>query len=79
MYYGEKFNSVTHLVGAVLAVMGLGSLLTIAIQQSDPFLITSYVIFGLALVVLYTMSTLYHSFHPPKLKKIFQKLGGCRT
>ena len=79
MYYGEKFNSVTHLVGAVLAVMGLGSLLTIAIQQSDPFLITSYAIFGLTLVVLYTMSTLYHSFHPPKLKQIFQKLGGCRT
>lgn len=74
MYYGEKFNSVTHLVGAVLALMGLGSLLTIAIQQRDPYLIASYTVFGFTLVVLYTMSTLYHSFHPPRLKKIFQKL-----
>lgn len=74
MYYGEKFNSITHLVGAVFALMGLGSLLTIGIQQKDPVLITSFTIFGFTLVLLYTMSTLYHSFHPPKLKKIFQKL-----
>lgn len=74
MYYGEKFNSITHLVGAVLALMAFGSLLTIGIQQKDPLLITSYAIFGFTLVVLYTMSTLYHSFHPPKLKVIFQKL-----
>jgi len=74
MYYGEKFNSITHLVGAVLALMGLGSLLTVSIQIGDPLLIISFTIFGLMLVVLYTISTLYHSFHPPRLKKIFQKL-----
>ena len=74
MYYSEKFNSITHLVGAVLALIGFGSLLTIGIQQKDPVIIISFTIFGLMLVVLYTMSTLYHSFHPPELKKIFQKL-----
>ena len=74
MYYGEKLNSITHLVGAVLALMGFGSLLTIGIQLKAPLIIISFTIFGVSLVVLYTMSTLYHSFHPPKLKKIFQKL-----
>jgi hemolysin III len=74
MYYGEKFNSITHLVGAVLALVGLGALLTVSIQQNDPMIILSFSIFGLMLVLLYTMSTLYHSFHPAKLKKIFQKL-----
>ncbi len=74
MYYGEKFNSITHLVGAVLALIGFGALLAVSIQQKDPSLIVSFTIFGLTLIVLYTMSTLYHSFHPPKLKKIFQKL-----
>jgi len=74
MYYGEKFNSITHLVGAVLALMGFGSLLTISIQQKEPLIIISFTLFGLMLVVLYTMSTLYHSFHPVKLKKIFQRL-----
>jgi len=74
MYYGEKLNSITHLVGAVLALVGFGALLTISIQQHNPLLIISFCIFGVTLILLYTMSTLYHSFHPPKLKKIFQKL-----
>jgi hemolysin III len=74
MYYGEKLNSITHLVGAVLALVGFGVLLTISIQEHNPLLIISFTIFGLTLILLYTMSTLYHSFHPPKLKKIFQKL-----
>jgi hemolysin III len=74
MYYGEKFNSITHLVGAVLALVGLGALLTIGFQQNNFLLLLSFTIFGLTLVLLYTMSTLYHSFHPPKLKKFFQKV-----
>ena len=74
MYYGEKLNSITHLVGAVLALVGFGVLLTISIQEHNPQLIISFTIFGFTLILLYTMSTLYHSFHPPKLKKIFQKL-----
>jgi hemolysin III len=74
MYNGEKLNSISHLVGAVLALIGLGALLTVAIQLRDPWIITSFTVFGLSLVLLYTMSTLYHSFHPPQLKDLFQLL-----
>jgi len=74
MYYGEKLNSVSHLVGAVLALVGLGALLTVGVQSRDPWVITSFSVFGFSLVLLYTMSTLYHSFHPPKLKDLFQLL-----
>lgn len=74
MYHGEKLNSITHLVGAVLALVGFGALLTLSIQLKDALLITSFSVFGFTLVLLYTASTLYHSFHPPGLKKFFQKL-----
>ncbi len=74
MYYGERLNSISHLVGAVLALVGLGALLTVGIQSRDPWVISSFSIFGFTLVLLYTMSTLYHSFHPPRLKNIFQLL-----
>ncbi|NND60594.1 MAG: hemolysin III family protein [Gammaproteobacteria bacterium] len=74
MYYGERLNSISHLVGAVLALVGLGALLTISIQTSDPWVISSFSVFGLTLVLLYTMSTLYHSFHPPRLKQAFKTL-----
>jgi hemolysin III len=74
MYHGEKLNSITHLIGSALAFMGLGALLTVSIQLHDPWMISSFSVFGGTLVLLYTMSTLYHSFYPPKLKKLFQKM-----
>lgn len=72
MYYGERLNSISHLVGAVFALVGLGALLTVSIQSRDPLTIMSFSVFGATLVLLYTMSTLYHSFHPPRLKKLFK-------
>lgn len=72
MYDGEKLNSISHLIGAVLALVGFGALLTISVQTNDFWVITSFSIFGLTLILLYTMSTLYHSFHPPRLKSFFK-------
>lgn len=72
MYYGERLNSISHLVGAVFALVGLGALLTVGIQSRDGWVIGSFAVFGVTMVLLYTMSTLYHSFHPPQLKKIFK-------
>jgi hemolysin III len=72
MYYGEKLNSISHLVGAAFALIGLGALLAVSIQTYDPWVIASFSVFGISMVLLYTMSTLYHSFSPPRLKRIFQ-------
>lgn len=74
MYNSEKFNSITHLVGAVLAIMGLGSLITVAIEQQDLLIFIGFTIFGLTLVLLYSISTLYHSFKSPLIKRLFQQL-----
>ena len=74
MYYGEKFNSISHLVGAVLSLIGLGALLAVSIQMHNWIAVVSFMVFGFTLIMLYTMSTLYHSFHPPGLKRVFQKL-----
>ena len=73
MYYGEKFNSITSLVGAVLALMGFGALLAVGIMLKEPLVIVSFFIYGFTLILLYVISTLYHSFRPPKFKKLFQK------
>lgn len=74
MYYGERLNSISHLVGAVFALIALGALLAVGMQSRDLFTIVGFTIFGLTLVLLYTMSTLYHSFRTPRLKKVFQVL-----
>ncbi len=74
MYHGERFNSITHLVGAVFALIGLGALISVSVNTGDAATITSFSVFGVTLVLLYTMSTLYHSFPYPKVKRVFQKL-----
>jgi hemolysin III len=74
MYYSEKFNSITHLVGAVLAIMGLGSLITVAVQEHNILIYVGFITFGLMLVLLYSVSTLYHSFRSPFVKRVFRKL-----
>jgi len=74
MYYGEYLNSLSHLVGAVLALIGLGALLAVAIQTGEARVIIGFSVFGVTLVMLYTMSTLYHSLQPPRVKRIFKLL-----
>ena len=73
MYHGERFNSITHLVGAALALAGLVVLVAFASVQGDPWKIVSFSVYGTTLFLLYTLSTLYHSLRG-RAKQIFQKL-----
>lgn len=72
MYKGERFNSISHLIGTIAAVAGFFVLLYIAVKQGDPWKLASFTIYGVTLIVLYLFSTLYHSFRG-RWKKIFQK------
>ena len=73
MYHGERFNSISHLVGAIAALIGMTVLVVLASQQGDPWKIVSFSIYGLTLFILYTASTLYHSLKG-RAKDIFQQL-----
>jgi hemolysin III len=61
MYYGEKFNSISHLIGAVSAATGSILLIVLAARLGDPWKIVSFSIYGAMLLSLYVSSTLYHS------------------
>jgi hemolysin III len=61
MYHGERFNAWTHLVGAALACVGAVWLLVLASLTGELRIIVSVAIYGLTLVLLYSISTLYHS------------------
>jgi len=61
MYYGERFNSISHLVGASFALVGGAVLITMAVIDGEPSKIVSYTVYAVSLFVLYLSSTLYHS------------------
>jgi hemolysin III len=73
MYHGERFNGISHLVGAVAALIGMLVLVIPASLQGDPWKIASFSIYGTSLVALYTFSTLYHSLRG-EAKALFRKL-----
>ena len=72
MYRGEKFNSITHLAGAALALTGLVVLVVRAGFTGDPWKIVSVSLYGATLFALYTFSTLYHSVRGGA-KKVLRK------
>lgn len=73
MYYGERFNAWTHLVGAALACLGAIWLLVLAALDGSPVKIVSVAIYGLSLILLYSISTLYHSLRG-RAKVVMRKL-----
>lgn len=76
MYYGERLNGVTHLLGTALAAAGAAVLVVLAARQGDPWKIVSFSIYGAMLFGLYTVSTLYHSTSG-KIKDVLRKLDHC--
>jgi hemolysin III len=74
VYHGEKLNTFTHLLGSALAISGLSILVTVAVLQGDPWKVFSFSIYGITLVLLYSLSTIYHGVQNPRIKAILQKL-----
>ncbi|MFJ2444811.1 hemolysin III family protein [Pseudomonas sp. NPDC087626] len=73
MYHGERFNAWSHLFGAVAAFVGAVWLLVVASLDGSPWKIVSVAIYGVTLLVLYSVSTVYHSVRG-RAKVIMQKV-----
>ncbi len=68
----ELANTLTHGVGAVLSVAGLAVLALVASRRGPAAVLVGCVVFGAALVVLYTASTLYHAVSHPRAKGVLR-------
>jgi hemolysin III len=79
MYRGELFNSISHLVGSVLAVVGTSVLIAIAVTcgSGGARRITALTVYGGMLVILYLSSTLYHSFRESRTKDVLHVFDHC--
>ena len=68
----EIFNSVSHGTGALLAIAGAVVLIVLCAVRSGAAEVVSASIYGFSLIILYTMSTLYHAITNEKAKKFFR-------
>ena len=74
MIKGERFNSISHLVGAALALAGAAVLVVVASRDGGARRIVSFSIYGATLFLLYLISTLYHGLPPGRAKRVFRVL-----
>ncbi|GIO10468.1 hemolysin III [Cohnella xylanilytica] len=70
----EVANAVTHGIGALLSVAALTLLVVYASLKGTAWHVTSFTIYGATMLMLYTASTLVHSFREGKIKDLFETL-----
>lgn len=74
----EIFNMVSHIVGAAVGLIVIISSCIVGTLRHNIYGIVTGIVFGLSMVILYSMSSIYHGLNPNlKAKKIFQVLDHC--
>lgn len=74
----EIFNMVSHIVGAVFGIVALVLCVIFSAIHHNAYAVVSSSIYGTSMVILYTMSSIYHGLNPKrKSKKVMQVLDHC--
>ena len=74
----EIFNMVSHIVGAVFGIVALVLCVIFSAIHHNAYAVVSSCIYGVSMIVLYTMSSIYHGLNPNKKgKKVMQVLDHC--
>ena len=73
----EIMNMVTHIVGGGMGVMALVLCTALALLRGNPYGAVGSVIYGISMITLYTMSSVYHGMHTGTAKKVMQILDHC--
>lgn len=70
---GEEIsNSITHGIGSLLSIAALVLMIVVSAIRHNAMAIVTSTLFGVSLIMLYTMSTLYHAISNEKAKKVLK-------
>ena len=74
----EIFNMTSHIVGAVLGIVATVLCVVFAAIRGNVYGVVSGAIYGVTMIILYTMSSIYHGLSPKRYsKRVFQVLDHC--
>ena len=73
----EIFNAVSHIVGGAFGIFALVIGVIVACIHSNAYGVVSMAIYGSSMILLYTMSAIYHFLRRNKAKKIFRIFDHC--
>ena len=73
----ERFNMISHIVGGGIAVAGMVLCIVRAALRHNGYGIAGAIVFGITMILLYTMSSVYHGLRPGMGKRVMQVLDHC--
>lgn len=74
----EIFNMVSHIVGGAVGVVALSLCVIFSALHKNVYGVVASAIYGVSMIILYTMSSIYHGLNPEKkAKKVFQIIDHC--
>ncbi len=73
----ERFNMISHIVGSVLGVAALVLCIVVSAIHHNGFGLAGSIVYGLSMIVLYTMSSIYHGLRDGTAKRVMQVLDHC--
>lgn len=75
----ELFNTLTHVIGILFGIFVLVSCVLISLRAQDKYALVSSIVYGVSMILLYTMSSIYHGlpYRFDKAKKIFRIMDHC--
>lgn len=73
----EIVNAISHGIGTILAIAGTAVLIVKSVKFGRVIDVVTSSLYGASLIILFLMSTLYHSFTNYKAKKVFQIFDHC--
>ena len=73
----ELFNMISHIVGGALGVVALVLCVLVSARKGDAWSIAGSIIYGVSLILLYTMSSVYHGLRHEMAKKVMQVIDHC--
>lgn len=74
----ELISAISHGIGTLLSIAALVLTVVASAKHHNAIAVVSSALYGTMLIILYTMSTLYHSFKPTcRAKKVFRVFDHC--
>ena len=74
----EIVNSISHGLGIILGIVALVLTIVFSVKNNNTIGIVSSCIYGSTMIIMYTISCLYHALSPKlKAKKVFRVIDHC--
>lgn len=73
----ERFNYISHIVGGALGIIALILCVMISAWHHDVMAIVTSSVYGISMILLYSMSSIYHGLRDGMAKRVFQVLDHC--